>query len=85
VPLGPRELLGVVWARGRAMSRPEMKPVAGPLRCPADAGDHRRFIDWVAAYTCRARAVMRMSLTAPKALEPARPGVAFRRGALSAD
>ena len=51
-----------------------MKPVAGRFRRAADAGGiHRRFIDWVAAYTLSPPGtVMRMSLTAPKALEPPR-------------
>ena len=86
VPLGPREVLGVVWGEGQGdVAAKRMKPVANRFDAPAMPDDHRRFIDWVANYTLSPPgAVMRMSLTAPKALEPARPGVAFRRGAVSA-
>jgi primosomal protein N' (replication factor Y) len=85
VPLGPREVLGVVWGEGQGgVAAKKMKSVAGRFDAPPMPLDHRRFIDWVAAYTLSPPGtVMRMSLTAPKALEPARAGVAFRLGVLS--
>jgi primosomal protein N' (replication factor Y) len=87
VPLGPREVLGVVWGEGQGdVAAKKMKPVGGRFDAPPMPEDHRRFIDWVATYTLSPPgAVMRMSLTAPKALEPARPGVAFRRGSVAAE
>jgi primosomal protein N' (replication factor Y) len=87
VPLGPREILGVVWGAGLGDVAPKkMKPVSGRFDAPPMPEVHRRFIDWVAAYTLSPPGtVMRMSLTAPKALEPPRPAVAFRRGTVPAD
>lgn len=87
VPLGPREILGVVWSGGQGDVAPKkMKPVAGRFDAPPMPDEHRRFIDWVAAYTLSAPgSVMRMSLTAPRALEPPASGVAFRRAATLPD
>jgi primosomal protein N' (replication factor Y) len=87
VPLGPREVLGVVWGEGQGgVAAKKMKSVAGRFDTPPMPLDHRRFIDWVAAYTLSPPGtVMRMSLTAPKALEPPRAGVAFRLGVLSGE
>jgi primosomal protein N' (replication factor Y) len=83
VPLGSREVTGVVWGTGKGdVAAKKLKPIAGKFDVPAMPPDHRAWIDWVAAYTLSAPgAVLRMSLTAPKALEPARGGIAFRRGA----
>jgi primosomal protein N' (replication factor Y) len=86
VPLGPRTLLGVVWGEGDgAVASGKLKPITRRFDAPPMPDIHRRFIDWVAAYTLSPLgAVLRMSLTAPKALEPPRPGVAFRaKGELS--
>ncbi len=87
IPLGPREVLGVVWGEGQGdVAAKKMKPVAGRFDVPPMPEIHRRFIDWVAAYTLSPPGtVMRMSLTAPKALEPPRSGVAFRRAETPAD
>ncbi|HTJ63580.1 MAG TPA: primosomal protein N' [Alphaproteobacteria bacterium] len=81
VPLGPREILGVVWGEGLGdVAAAKMRPVAGRFDAPPMPEDHRRFIEWVAAYTLSAPgSVLRMSLTAPKALEPPRAAVAYRR------
>jgi len=84
VPLGSREVTGVVWGAGKGdVAAKKLKPVAGKFDVPPMPPDHRTWIDWVAAYTLSAPgAVLRMSLTAPKALDPARGSIAFRRGAL---
>ncbi len=81
VPLGPREVLGVVWGEGLGDVAPKkLKPVAGRFDAPPMPDGHRRFVEWVAAYTLSAPGtVLRMSLTVPKALEPPRQVVAFRR------
>jgi primosomal protein N' (replication factor Y) len=81
VPLGPREILGVVWGEGLGdVAAAKMRPVAGRFDAPPMPEDHRRFIEWVAAYTLSAPgSVLRMSLTTPKALEPSRSAVAYRR------
>jgi primosomal protein N' (replication factor Y) len=82
VPLGPREIVGVVWDEARGDVAPKkLKPVAGRVDTPPMPEIHRRFIAWVAAYTLSPPGmVMRMSLTAPRALEPPRSSVAYRRG-----
>src|SRR5271155_3966166 len=87
VPLGPREILGVVWGEGLGdVAAAKMKPVAGRFDAPPMPEAHRRFIDWVAAYTLSPPGtVMRMSLTAPKALESPRATIAFGRGTVSPD
>jgi primosomal protein N' (replication factor Y) len=83
-PLGPREVIGVVWGEGEGDIAPaRLKPVAGRFDAPPMPEVHRRFIDWVAAYTLSPPGtVLRMALTAPKALEPARSAVAYRRADL---
>jgi primosomal protein N' (replication factor Y) len=85
VPLGPREILGVVWGEGLGdVSAAKLKPVAGRFDAPPMPEPHRRFIEWVAGYTLSPPGtVMRMSLTAPKALEPPRSAIAFQRGTVS--
>src|SRR6201996_5966855 len=84
VPLGPREILGVVWGPGQGdVAAAKMRPVAGRFDAPPMPESHRRFIDWVASYTLSPPGtVMRMSLTAPKALEPPRSTIVFQRGAV---
>jgi len=81
VPLGPREVLGVVWGEARGdVALSKVKPVAEVFPTPPMPEIHRRFIEWVAAYTLSPPgAVLRMSLTAPKALAPPVPSIAYRR------
>ena len=87
VPLGPREVLGVVWGEGLGdVAAAKLKLVAGRFDAPPMPESHRRFIEWVANYTLSPPGtVMRMSLTAPKALEPPRSAIAFQRGTVSPD
>lgn len=83
VPLGPREVTGVVWpaADTKHRSAPDksdrtvpvdkLKPVAGRVDMPPLTLDLCRFVDWVAAYTLTSRGrVLRMILSVPAALEP---------------
>ncbi len=79
VPLGTREVLGVVWgeATGEVEAR-RLKPVAERLDAPPLPEVERRFIDWVAQYTLSPPgAVLRMAMSAPQALEPPRRQPAF--------
>lgn len=91
VPLGRREVAGVVWdgveAGESPPSRPlapdRLKPVLGLLETPPMAETMRRFIDWVAAYTLSAPgSVLKMAMSIPEALapEPERPGVCLEPG-----
>ncbi len=82
VPLGRREVPGVVWdpdpaAPGVAASR--LREVAEVVDLPALPEAERRFVDWVADYTMAPPgAVLRMALSVPAALEPPKPVTAYR-------
>ena len=85
VPLGSRELLGVVWETGRDSGEipPErLKPVAALCEVPPLPGVQRRFIEWLADYSMVPwGAVLRMALSARDALEPAKAITAYRLAA----
>ncbi len=86
VPLGGRMVAGVVWGSGAGdVAEARLKDVVGRLDVPPVGAGLRRFIDWTAGYTLAPRgAVLRMALSVPKALEPARATLAYRlaQGAL---
>src|SRR5579883_1285956 len=86
-PLGTREVLGVVWGAGIGdVADTKLKPISERFDAPPMPESHRKFLDWVAAYTLSPLGtVLRMSLTAPRALEPPRPSIAFRAGPLPDD
>ena len=81
VPLGPREVIGVVWAPNdnpdpRLHNR--LKDVGEKLDVPPLKSELRSLVDWVANYTLSARGmVLRMSLRMGENLGPerARAGV----------
>src|SRR5579864_248315 len=92
VPLGKRELAGVVWgAASGDVAAEKLKSVAERLAAPPLPDELRRLIDWVANYTLAPPgAVLRMAMSVPEALEPPRPLAAFAlseagREALAAD
>jgi primosomal protein N' (replication factor Y) len=72
VPLGPQQVVGVVWG-GVTTIDPDIKcrPVNEVLPLPPLPLISRQFVDWVAAY-CLAPggAVLKMVLSAPAALAP---------------
>src|ERR1700749_784440 len=76
VPLGPREVLAVVWGENanpdpRLHNR--LKDVAEKLDVPPLKGELRSLVDWVANYTLSARGmVLRMSLRMGDDLGPER-------------
>src|SRR3954453_1293299 len=82
VPLGPRHLLGVVWGPGAGeVAHTKVRPVAQPFDIPPMPEIHRRFIDWVAAYTMAPPgAVLRMALSAIGGGEPPKPITAHQLG-----
>lgn len=81
VPLGPREVVAVVWADNPAPDprlHNRLKDISGKLDVPPLKDELRTLIDWVANYTLSPRGmVMRMSLRMGEHLGPerARPGV----------
>ena len=72
VPLGGRQVLGVVWDEAPDSALPEhrLRSIAAVLEAPPMPEKLRRFVDWVAAYTLSPRgAVLRMAMSVPAALE----------------
>ncbi|MCW5718298.1 MAG: primosomal protein N' [Bauldia sp.] len=80
VPLGTRDVVGVVWDDVPGLDRTSnrLRHVAARFNTPPLAAEARKFVDWVAGYTVSTRGmVLRMVLRAPGALEPegSRPGL----------
>lgn len=75
VPLGRREVAGVVWGEGAGdIAREKIKPVLARCDLPPLPEDHRRFIDWAAHYIMAPKgAVLKLTLSVPDALEPEKP------------
>jgi primosomal protein N' (replication factor Y) (superfamily II helicase) len=82
VPLGPREVLGVVWAENVAINpglHNRLKDVTEKLDVPPLKDELRRFVDWVSNYTLSARGmVVRMALRMGDHLGPERERAAVR-------
>jgi primosomal protein N' (replication factor Y) len=81
VPLGPREVTGVVWGEGNP--RPgldnRLKEVTEKLDVPPLKDELRRFVDWLAEYTLGARGmVLRMTLRMGEHLGPERERIGVR-------
>jgi primosomal protein N' (replication factor Y) len=81
VPLGSREVTGVVWGEGSGdVGTGKLRDVVARLDAPALPDVLCRFIDWVAQYTMAPPgAVLAMAMRAPAALEPPRGIAAWRR------
>src|ERR1700719_1169149 len=82
VPLGPREVVGVVWAEN---ARPDprlhnrLKDVGEKLDVPSLKPELRALVDWVANYTLSARGmVLRMTLRMGEHLGPERMRMGVR-------
>ncbi len=80
VPLGPREVAGIVWdGDGEAVNPKKLRPISEAFDCPPIADEMRRFVDWVADYTVSPPGmVARMLLRAPAAFDPPSPVEALR-------
>src|SRR5579875_365114 len=74
VPLGKRQLAGVVWGDALGdVEQAKLKPIEELLPAPPLPEELRRFVDWVANYTLSPTgAVLRMAMSVPDALEPMR-------------
>ncbi len=83
-PLGPRQLLGVVWEPERLPSDAEvgdnrLRPLLGVVDVPPLAAPLRRLVEWTAAYyLAPPAAVVRMALASTSALEGARTVTEYR-------
>ena len=83
VPLGPRQIAGVVWEADRLPARDipdaRLRAVAARYDVPPVRDALRRLIEWVADYyLAPPAAVLRMALPVPSALEAARELVEYR-------
>ena len=84
-PLGRRSVIGVVWDKplGAAADVPvpseRLRDIAERLPTPPMPETLRRFVEWVANYTVAPwGSVLRMAISAPAALVPPNPMLAYR-------
>lgn len=73
VPLGPRQVIGVVWdgEDDPRIDPKKLRPITQVFDCPPLTREMRHFVDWVASYTLSPPGlVARMAVRAPAALEP---------------
>ncbi|MDD9901348.1 MAG: primosomal protein N', partial [Alphaproteobacteria bacterium] len=85
VPLGRREMFGVVWDGNADDDIPatKIKSVLQKYDLPSLPAGHRAFIDKVAAYTMAdLGSVLKMTLSAPDAFDPPAPATGYVRGKL---
>jgi len=84
VPLGPRELVGVVWEGALNEDRPpveaaKLRPVIERLDVPPLPLAALEFAEWVANYTLSpAGMVLRMMMSAREAFSPPKPTYGYR-------
>ncbi len=85
VPLGPREVTGVVWdpADASIPAKPinpkKLKYIIGRFDAPPMPDVLRQFVDWVASYTVSPPGtVLRLAMRVPQALEPAPMRTGYR-------
>lgn len=80
VPLGKREIVGVVWGEGTGdVATHKLRDIAGQLPALPMADAMRRFVDWVATYTLAPPgAVLRMAMSVPSALLAPRTEIVYR-------
>ena len=80
VPLGNREIAGVVWGNAAGDVDPKkLKAVISKYDLNPMPKAHRDFIDWVAKYTLSPLGfVMKMALSAPAGLVPPKPAKGYR-------
>jgi primosomal protein N' (replication factor Y) len=82
-PLGPRQLLGVVWEPerlpGEEVGDNRLRPLLGVVDAPPIPAPLRRLIEWTADYYLAAPAsVLRMALSSTSALEGAKLAIEYR-------
>ena len=87
VPLGKRELNGVVWGPGRGeIDTHKLREIMGRHDLSGLSRDARRFIEWVAGYTLAPTgAVLRMAMSVASVFKPTAPRVAYRLAGPSPD
>jgi primosomal protein N' (replication factor Y) len=83
VPLGRRELVGVVWGEATGEVAPErLKPIVATIDMPPLPDVSRKFVEWVASYSMAPPgSVLRMCMSVRAALEPPVPQTGYRLAA----
>lgn len=81
VPLGTREVTGVIWGEGSGdVDDGRLREVIRRFDVPPLCEVAREFTDWVARYVMSPPgAVLRMTLRVPAALDPPKPIIAYRK------
>jgi primosomal protein N' (replication factor Y) (superfamily II helicase) len=84
VPLGPRSVIGCVWAvRPAVPTNMKLRDVNRCFDMPPMTEAHRKFVDWLAAYYLEPPGnVLRMVLRVPSAFEEAKQNMAYRASAI---
>ncbi len=79
VPLGKRQVKGVVWGPATdALAAEKVKPITARLAAAPLSDELRQLVDWVAAYTLSPPgAVLRMAMSVPDALDEERHVVGY--------
>ena len=87
VPLGPRQITGVVWsAGGQPPAGTKLRDIVARYDVLAMSALHRQFIDWLADYYLEpAGQILRMCLRAPGAFEEPRRRIAYRSTGVTPD
>jgi primosomal protein N' (replication factor Y) len=76
VPVGPRQVIGVVWdgdddKSAAGVDPKKLRPITLVFDCPPLSKEMRDFVEWVASYTLSPPGlVARMAIRAPAALDP---------------
>ncbi len=80
IPLGRREVAGVVWTLtgDEKLDPAKIKPVLQKYDCPPLPDIHRQFVEKVARYTMSdLGSVLKMTLSVPQALQPIKSAQAY--------
>lgn len=82
VPLGRREVDGVVWAPAEEKTpREKLRPIKAVHNVAPLTKNLRKFVDWVASYVMAPPGlVLRLVMRAPEAFEPSQPVMGWRAG-----
>lgn len=87
VPLGNREIAGVVWGEPAGDVKPsKLKAVISKYDLEPMSAEVRKFIDWVASYTLTPKGfVLKMALSASAGLYPPKPATGYRASGLQGE
>ncbi|MFA5591737.1 MAG: primosomal protein N' [Micavibrio sp.] len=81
VPLGSRNVAGVVWGQGGAekLAPSKIKPIQSRYDVPPMPEAQRKFLDWAAHYTMTPPGLfLKLAMSVPAALEPPKDIKAYR-------